>query len=252
MAIYAQDLNGIWKGTLTMEGGCFPVNYIELQIQIHNDSVTGSSYHYLDVDNYVKKEFDGTYNAQEKSVYIREGLVTTFKIPALCTVCIKNYDLKYSRNGDKEYLTGTWNGKVMNSDVSCLPGDITLSRVAESAFKEVPEVLVDSGTLRLDFYDNGEIDGDSISIRVNKKILLTHQLLGLKPITVYVRIDVHNPFQEVEMIAENLGSIPPNTALLIITAGTKRYRLFLSSTEQKSAKIRFLYDQKAAAESKPL
>ena len=53
------------------------------------------------------------------------------------------------------------------------------------------------------------------------------------------------------MIAENLGSIVPNTALLIITAGEKRYQLFLSSTEQKSAKVRFVYDKNAALVRKP-
>ena len=47
-------------------------------------------------------------------------------------------------------------------------------------------------------------------------------------------------------ISENLGSIIPNTALLIITAGKKRYQLFLSSTETKSAKVRFVYDKTAA------
>jgi hypothetical protein len=45
------------------------------------------------------------------------------------------------------------------------------------------------------------------------------------------------------MIAENLGSIPPNTALLIITAGKKRYELFMTSSTQKSAKVRFLYER---------
>ena len=67
------------------------------------------------------------------------------------------------------------------------------------------------------------VDGDSISIRVNKKLVATHQLLSDKPIILYVTIDLKNPLQEVEMIAENLGTIPPNTALLIVTAGKKRY-----------------------------
>ena len=49
------------------------------------------------------------------------------------------------------------------------------------------------------------------------------------------------------MVAENLGSIVPNTALLIITAGKKKYQLFLSSTEQKSAKVRFVYDKSVSA-----
>ena len=56
-------------------------------------------------------------------------------------------------------------------------------------------------------------------------------------------MDLNSKFQEVEMIAENVGSIPPNTALLIITAGKKRYELFLTSSDQKSAKVRFLYEK---------
>jgi hypothetical protein len=44
------------------------------------------------------------------------------------------------------------------------------------------------------------------------------------------------------MIAENLGTIPPNTAVLIITAGEKHYRLYLTSTENKNAMVRFIYD----------
>jgi hypothetical protein len=39
------------------------------------------------------------------------------------------------------------------------------------------------------------------------------------------------------MVAENLGSIPPNTALMVITAGAKRYELFITSTEQKNAVV---------------
>ncbi|MBD0377213.1 MAG: hypothetical protein ICV51_16495 [Flavisolibacter sp.] len=41
------------------------------------------------------------------------------------------------------------------------------------------------------------------------------------------------------MVAENLGSIPPNTSLMIITTGTQRYEVFISSTEQKNAKVAF-------------
>jgi hypothetical protein len=79
-------------------------------------------------------------------------------------------------------------------------------------------------------------------VLVNGQTILTHQKLTEKPITATVIIDLQHRFQEVEMIAENLGSIPPNTALLIVTAGERRYQLFLSSTEVKSAKVRFVYD----------
>jgi hypothetical protein len=72
--------------------------------------------------------------------------------------------------------------------------------------------------------------------------VLTHQRLTGQPITTYVRIDLNNTFHEIEMVAENLGSIPPNTALLIITAGKNRHLLSMSSSESKSARIRIVYD----------
>jgi hypothetical protein len=239
----AQDLNGIWKGTLTQtSGGCFPVYYIELQINISGDSVQGNSYHYSDISNYVKKKYKGGYDASLRKLSLQEGMVQTFKIPADCTPCIKNYELWYSKNGNRETLSGDWNGKVMNTTVNCQPGQIVLTRVTQSAFHEIPEIEVDTGTIRLDFYDNAEIDGDSISVIVNKKMILTHQLLSGKPITTYIKIDLKNTFQEVEMFAENLGRIPPNTAYLVVTAGKEHYRLFLTSTKTKSAKVRFVYN----------
>jgi hypothetical protein len=241
--VQAQNLSGFWKGTLTMAGGCFPVNNIELQIRITGKEITGDSYHYLDIDNYVKKNFRGIYYASEKKIELQEGLVTTFKIRPECKVCIKKYELYYSREGKVETLSGRWTGVIQGTTISCEAGDIVLTRIKESAFKEVPEVAVDTGRLRLDFYDNNQIDGDSITVKVNGKVILSHQKLTAKPITAYVAIDLQNTFQEVEMIAENLGSIPPNTALLIVTAGERRYQLFLSSTETKSARVRFVYDE---------
>ncbi len=239
----AQDITGFWKGTLDMGNGCFTVNNIELQITIKGDSIYGNSYHYFDVDNYVKKKFTGLYDQELKKIFLQEGVVTTFKIPPQCKVCIKKYDLTYSRNANKEFLKGDWSGMLMDSYLDCEVGPITLSRITESAFKEIPEINVDTGEIRLDFYDNGQIDDDSISVRINNNTVLTHQKLGAEPITTIIRMDLNNTFQEVEMIAENLGTIPPNTALLIITAGKKRYELFLTSSNQKSAKVRFLYEK---------
>src|SRR5689334_14676048 len=102
----AQDISGFWKGTLDMVGGCFPVNNIELQISIKGDSVYGNSYHYLDVNNYVKKKFTGTYDAKLKKITLQEAVVTTFKIPPQCLVCIKKYELTYSATGKQESLKG--------------------------------------------------------------------------------------------------------------------------------------------------
>ncbi len=244
-AVKSQDLNGFWKGTLTMKG-CFPENNIELQITMKGETASGDSYHYQDIDNYVKKKFSGSYDVAQKKLLLQEGLVITYHIPYRCVICVKEFDLFYSREGNTEVLKGQWDGNVLDSEAPCLGGNIILTRIKESAFKEVPEIKVDTGTIRLDFYDNAEIDGDSITIRVNNMTVLSHQRLTAMALTTFLKIDLQNTFYEIEMIAENLGSIPPNTAILIVTAGQQQYRLSLSSSETKSARVRFVYDKAAS------
>lgn len=239
----AQDISGFWKGTLTMPGGCFPTNNIELQITVNGDSMHGNSYHYEDIDDYVKKKFVGINTPSFQKIILQETYINTYKIPLMCKVCIKRYELVYSKNGNEETLSGKWSGYIFGTGGDCGTDSISLSRVKESAFKEVPEIEVDTGKIRLDFYDNAEIDGDSISVLVNRRTVVSHQKLSTKAITVFVNIDLQNTFQEVEMVAENLGSIPPNTAILEVTAGEKHYQLFLTSTAEKSARVRFVYEK---------
>jgi len=241
---FAQELNGVWKGTLTQQpGGCFPVYNVELQVNISNNEVNGICYHYSDFTNYVKKNYNGFYNASTKTINIQERRVMTFHIPQDCTPCIRYFTLTYSKEDKQETLSGDWGGVVMNGTLACTPGKIVLHRIVESDFNHIKEIKVDTGTLRLDFYDNAEIDGDSISVMVNNKTVVSHQLLGLKPISVEVKVSLDAPEQEVTMIGENLGTIPPNTALLIVTAGNKRYQLFLASNGKKNAQVRFVYEK---------
>ena len=47
VACRGEDLNGIWKGTLTQgSGGCYPQYFLELQINFSNDLMTGKAYDY--------------------------------------------------------------------------------------------------------------------------------------------------------------------------------------------------------------
>jgi hypothetical protein len=244
-----QQLNGIWKGTLTQQpGGCFPVYNVELQVSIQNGEVSGFCYHYSDVSNYVKKSYTGVYNSGTKTISIQEKHVTTFHIPSECTPCIRYFTLAYKREGNVETLSGDWGGVIMNGSAACTPGKIVLNRVAKSDFNHIQEIRVDTGTIRLDFYDNAEIDGDSITVTLDGRVLVANQRLGLRPITLEVKVDLTHPEQEITMIADNLGSIPPNTAMLIVTANGRKYRLFLTSDKQKSAQVRIIYEKPAVAQ----
>jgi hypothetical protein len=101
----------------------------------------------------------------------------------------------------------------------------------------VKRIETEAGEIKIDLYDNGEIDGDTVSIYHNNVLLMAHARLSQKPLTVRIAVDASHPHHEMIMVAENLGSIPPNTSLMIITAGAKRYQAFISSTEQKNAKV---------------
>ncbi|MBC7946335.1 MAG: hypothetical protein H7Y42_00535 [Chitinophagaceae bacterium] len=253
----AQNINGIWKGKLVMEpGGCFPVYNIELQIQLGGAKILGTSYHYSDTSNYVREVFEGLYDSTAKSMIIDEQKVATFRIPPDCIPCIKRYTLSFHTDGKEEQLRGSWTGKTMDNKSVCPPGTIVMTRILESAFKPslppilelrknelVKEIFVDTGNVKLDFYDNGQIDGDTISVYVNGSPVVSRQMLTGKPVTTYVRIDHRKPQQEVIMVGENLGSIPPNTALMIVNAGEKRYQLYLTSDDKKNALVRFIYEK---------
>ncbi|MEP6711477.1 MAG: hypothetical protein ABJA37_03625 [Ferruginibacter sp.] len=102
-------------------------------------------------------------------------------------------------------------------------------------------IEVDNESIKVDLYDNGEIDGDSISLFYNNKLLLSHKRLSDKAITLNIPVAQDDGVNELVMYAENLGSIPPNTALMVVTDGSKRYEIRITSDLQKSGAIRFLH-----------
>jgi len=102
----------------------------------------------------------------------------------------------------------------------------------------VRQIEVEHDSITVTLYDNGEIDGDSVTLIYNEKIITTHQRLSDKPITFTLKVDRKNR-NELVMYAENLGSIPPNTALMVIYDGSKRYELNISSTKNSNGVVAF-------------
>ena len=100
------------------------------------------------------------------------------------------------------------------------------------------EIEVESDSLRIDFYDNGEVDGDSISVFFNQVLTAFHQKLSSRSIHFDLVLDSTRSYNEISMFAENLGSIPPNTALMIVDDGKKRHEIRMASSYDKTATIR--------------
>ena len=101
------------------------------------------------------------------------------------------------------------------------------------------EVKTSQVVVRL--YDNGEIDDDTVSVYFNNKLVLSKKRLSTAPLTVTLDLDTDGGENELVMVAENLGRIPPNTSLMIVQAGDQRYQVNITSTDQKNAMVRFIY-----------
>lgn len=104
----------------------------------------------------------------------------------------------------------------------------------------VKEIPVTGDSIELRFYDNAEIDGDSISLFLNDKLIFQHIRLTEKAYTIKLAVSELNTTNELTMVAENLGSIPPNTSYMVVLVGEERYDARLESTEGSSAMVRFV------------
>jgi len=100
------------------------------------------------------------------------------------------------------------------------------------------EITVHSDSVRVSFFDNGDVDGDSISVFMNDRPILTKQELDTRAITLYVKLDTTKAVNEITMFAENLGKYPPNTALMVIFDGENRNEIYLSSSLTQNATVR--------------
>ena len=109
--------------------------------------------------------------------------------------------------------------------------------------KEIRTITVHQKKIRLYVYDNAEVDGDSVSIYYNGRMMASHIRLAEKPFILDIDLDPTVALHSIVMFAENLGSIPPNTALLIFTDDTgKRYEVFSSATLDQNAELVFKYE----------
>ncbi len=105
---------------------------------------------------------------------------------------------------------------------------------------EQGEIPMVGDTMELNFYDNAEVDGDSISLFVNGKLMFNHVLLSTQAYTFKLPIKDLPDNSELAMVAENLGTIPPNTSFMMAIVNGERYTARLESTESTSGVIKLV------------
>ncbi len=107
----------------------------------------------------------------------------------------------------------------------------------------VKTIITKSNEITINVYDNGSIDNDTVSVYLDKKLVISKQRLTTRAITFKFLLDDTNDYHELVMVAENLGEIPPNTSLMVVNAGNKQYEVRITSNEQKNAVVIFKYEK---------
>lgn len=115
----------------------------------------------------------------------------------------------------------------------------TVERVKERVNLPPQLVSFKSDSLQLSLYDNGEVDGDTVSVLLNGQVILEKQ--GLKTIAIKKTIQIPQGQDELTLVlfAENLGKYPPNTGLLVVRDGENVYQVRFSADLSQNATIIF-------------
>jgi len=114
------------------------------------------------------------------------------------------------------------------------------ANLGNRSIETIQTVYFKTDSVKLTLYDNGEVDGDVVSVILNGRIIMEKKTLSTNPITemVYFTPEMGDSLQMI-MFAENLGSIAPNTGLLIVQDGRDRYEIRFSGDLSKNAAIIF-------------
>jgi N-acetylmuramoyl-L-alanine amidase len=104
--------------------------------------------------------------------------------------------------------------------------------------KDSKTIQVKTNKIKIDLYDDGDIDNDIVSVYFNKTLVVDKRSLTASAHSFTVNLDP-NSSNELILYADNLGSIPPNTALMVITDGTTRHEIRLSADLKNNASVRF-------------
>jgi hypothetical protein len=104
--------------------------------------------------------------------------------------------------------------------------------------ENIRTVEISQDSLIFTLYDNGAVDGDTVSILLNGTVIMPKVGLSEKSYnkTIYLTPEMGDSINII-MYAENLGSIPPNTGLLVVRDGAVNYEIRFSGDLKKNSSI---------------
>ena len=166
---------------------------------------------------------------------------------------VKKSDIQVERiasllksDNEKKIIEPSSANKIQMIEMLDMTPRLKESDVINEMTKRIPkkplQIYSTSDFVRIDLYDNGVFDYDTVSVIFNKHILVYKELLQVnKPISFFVKLDNDQSKNEMIFFAENLGLTPPNSALMVITdADNKRTEVSVSSDLNSNVVIYFI------------
>lgn len=270
----SQDISGVWTGNYSKSSLMAHPLKLVVELSISNDSIiSGMSHLYYPHNEYEHYRIRGIYRRSKGLVYFKEDSVIAVDV-GKNTNCLGNYTMDLQITDTSMRLTGIWkdNSRALfqcpNIKVSFekpyqkiivhqreepqLPEEtqpeIVQPKAEDTVLKRELEVqkLIEldpdeKDSILVTLYDNGEIDGDSVSVYLDKKMIVSKVRINDQPISFYISLDPLIPIHKILMVAESIGSIPPCTALMIVKTKKHRYEMNLSSTFSKNAVMEFFF-----------
>ena len=264
------QFKGIWNGYITRYDGGETSNYILYIKDESNGIVKGDAFIFKKKFN----GFEGKLNfigiVKDGKLTIKELKILVNKMPNSYTfLCFKNMELELIPKNGIENLTGPWNGTLFNFS-KCEPGDVFLRRFVEdkpNGFDAIPinilnniqtstsvpdtfittsltpprVVEVNSRFVLISIKDYQKVDGDIISVFLDRQQIIKQHELTRTPIEKRIRLERSASISELIIFAENLGRIPPNTCIMMVDDGFTNQEVFIESSLQKSAVVYLKY-----------
>jgi hypothetical protein len=264
----AQDLTGQWTGTAT-DNGSDTRQKMVLTITEGDSAVAGVLHWYFPETQYIRHLIiSGRFYGKDSVLTIREDSAMAAATGDSGSSGSGFHVLYYRRTpGHRDVLEGHWESaagpqgekpaalaiRLEKKAPPFIPVIIPPRKKKDSAQlkalqgRQTPVVATipvrGTDTVTVVLYDNGEIDGDSVSLYMNNDLLLQHYRLTAQPKVLVVPIDKSLPVNKLVLFAENLGTLPPNTALMEVTVHGKTYELFLSTDYKKNASVEFMLQE---------
>jgi hypothetical protein len=121
-------------------------------------------------------------------------------------------------------------------------------RIAERHTSLLEKINVQQSDVTLELWDDAAEDGDSISIRMNGLEVVTG--FPVKRQRQQLKVTLREGENRLIMLADNLGSIAPNTAVMRIVAGTLRKYVTIKTDLQQNNMLLIIYEPEADAAGK--